>query len=100
MNNEKEGITNLHNMSFDEGDFRMMKNDFDAYAKRMVKMKKPKKDITIPKAPKVFKENKKMSIRQRKVQKMIDEVEFKEEYEINNKFRANPLPPGIHIPLY
>lgn len=37
-------------MSFDGGDLRAMKVDYDAYVKRIIKLKKAPKPITVPKS--------------------------------------------------
>jgi hypothetical protein len=42
----------------------------------------------------------KKSIRQRRVDQMIEEIEYEEEYQLNNKFHANPVPHNLHMPLY
>jgi hypothetical protein len=58
----------MENMSFDEGDLRAMKVDYDAYARRIIKLKAAKREITVPQAPHLDRRSVKQSIRQRKVQ--------------------------------
>ena len=58
--------------------------------------------ITVPK-PYAFEVREKLkskSIRERKVERMVAEKEAAEERELQNKYRAKPIPPEVVQPKY
>ena len=69
-----------------------MNMDYKKYFTRQVKSKKP---ITVPKGPKMLRRKKKMTIRDRKLQKDLLIKKEKEEKEFKVKFKAKQLPPEI-----
>ena len=62
---------------------------------------KDEKGLTIPKPFKFYeRENQaKVSIRQQKVEKMVEEKRKEEEDALKFQFRANPLPASVKIPM-
>ncbi|CAD8087462.1 unnamed protein product [Paramecium sonneborni] len=91
---EEEAFAEIENLSFD-----------DAQQKRIDKKIQPKmhssslNKITVPKEPK-FHEKKKKTIRQQKLEQMVKEIQEKEDFELQNKFKANPIPLSMFVPAH
>ncbi|CAD8151557.1 unnamed protein product [Paramecium octaurelia] len=91
---EEDAFAEIENLSFD-----------DAQQKRIDKKAQSKmhssslNKITVPKEPK-FHERKKKTIRQQRLEQMVKEIEEKEEFELQNKFKANPIPLSMFVPAH
>lgn len=86
---------------FNFEEYEQLQVDLRAYGV-VKKNMKDEKGLTIPKP---FKFNdkdsqNKASIRQQKVEKMVEEKRKEEEDALNFQFRANPLPASVKIPMY
>jgi len=84
-------------------EYEQLQVDLRAYGVTQKNMKN-EKGLTIPK-PFKFQKDKpqdegKVPIRQAKVQKMVEEKSKEEEDALNFKFKANPLPAYVKVPMY
>jgi len=84
-------------------EYEQLQVDLRAYGVAQKNMK-DEKGLTIPQPFKFQnskpKEEGKVPIRQAKVQKMVEEKVKEEEDALNFKFRANPLPAYVKVPMY